>query len=245
VHRTATSLLLCFVGHHEAAYTWAVRRRIERHPTTGAAQLVELPERIETVMDPWVKPAGDEKRALFSEVSDEALLGYGIPTEWLAEVRRADENTLFDIAERLPQEAAEALLELATGATPEVPQRAPIEADPFAHPDAQRRFRVLTNVDELERALDYPWDKWAVFLHPAQRRLVERDYSGPARISGSAGTGKTIVALHRAVALARRHGQARVLLTTFSKALANALRLRLRTLTGNEPEISSRVAVHP
>jgi superfamily I DNA and RNA helicase len=87
---------------------------------------------------------------------------------------------------------------------------------------AQRRFRVLTNIEELERALDYPWDKWAVFLHPAQRRLVERDYNGPARISGSAGTGKTIVALHGAVALARRHLQARVLLTAFSKALANA-----------------------
>ena len=117
---------------------------------------------------------------------------------------------------------------LATGATPEIPQRTPVETDPFAHPDAQRRFRVLTNVEQLERALDYPWDKWAVFLHPAQRRLVERDYNGPARIRGSAGTGKTIVALHRAVAVAR-HPQARVLLTTFSKALANALRLRLRT----------------
>ena len=152
---------------------------------------------------------------------------------------------LFDIAERLPQEAAEALLNLATGTTPAMPERAPIEADPFAHPDAQRRFRVLTNIEELERALDYPWDKWAVFLHPAQRRLVERDYNGPARISGSAGTGKTIVALHRAVALARRHPQARVLLTTFSKALANALRIRLRTLTGNEPEIAARIAVHP
>ena len=104
---------------------------------------------------------------------------------------------------------------------------------------------MLTNVEELERALDYPWDKWAVFLHPAQRRLVERDYNGPARIAAVAGTGKTIVALHRAVALARRHPQARVLLTTFSKALANALRIRLRTLTGNEPDIADRIAVHP
>jgi superfamily I DNA/RNA helicase len=65
------------------------------------------------------------------------------------------------------------------------------------------------------------------------------------RTSGSAGTGKTIVALHRAVAVARRHPDARVLLTTFSKALANALRLRLRTLTDNEPEIAKRISVHP
>src|SRR5579864_4545232 len=72
----------------------------------------------------------------------------------------------------------------------------PAGADPFSHPDAQRRFRVMHNVEELERALDYPWDKWAVFLHPLQRTLVERDYSGPARVAGSAGTGKNIVALH-------------------------------------------------
>jgi mRNA-degrading endonuclease RelE of RelBE toxin-antitoxin system len=246
VHRTATSLLLCYVGHHDAAYAWAERRRIERHPTTGAAQLVELPERVEQISMPAVSTVAPlPKPLLFAGISDDALLGYGVPPEWLAEVRRADEDTLFDIAERLPEEAAEALLELATGATPEVPQRTPVEADPFAHPDAQRRFRVLSNVEELERALDYPWDKWAVFLHPAQRRLVEREYNGPARISGSAGTGKTIVALHRAVALARRDEQARVLLTTFSKALANALRLRLRTLTGNESDIADRIAVHP
>jgi mRNA-degrading endonuclease RelE of RelBE toxin-antitoxin system len=246
VHRTATALLLCYVGHHDAAYSWAERRRIERHPTTGAAQLVELPERVENVPTPPIAAAAPTPNPLlFAGITDDILLGYGVPAEWLGEVRRANEDTLFDIADRLPQEATEALLELATGTTPEIPPRTPIEADPFAHPDAQRRFRVLTNLEELERALDYPWDKWAVFLHPAQRRLVERSYNGPARISGSAGTGKTIVALHRAVALAQQHPQARVLLTTFSKALANALRVRLRILTDNEPDIAGRIAVHP
>lgn len=246
IHRTQASLLLCYVGHHDAAYAWAERRRIERHPTTGAAQLVELPERVESVPTPPVATAAPTpKPLLFAGIADDVLLGYGVPREWLDAVRRADEDSLFEIADRLPQEAAEALLELAAGSMPELPLRSPIEADPFAHPDAQRRFRVLTNLEELERALDYPWDKWAVFLHPAQRRLVERSYNGPARIGGSAGTGKTIVALHRAVILARQHPQARVLLTTFSKALANALRVRLRTLTDNEPDIAGRIAVHP
>ena len=78
-------------------------------------------------------------------------------------------------------------------------------------PDAQRRFRVVTNVVELQRALDYPWEKWTIFLHPAQRDLVEHAYNGPARVSGSAGTGKTVVALHRAVFLARKHEDARLL----------------------------------
>ena len=246
VHRTTTSLLLCYVGHHAAAYGWAERRKIERHPTTGAAQFVEIRERVEEIAAPHpaaAAPAETAKPPLFVDVPDRMFLAYGVPPEWIGEVRRATEDSLLDLADHLPQEAAEALLNLATGTTPEIP--APIQADPFAHPDAQRRFRVLTNVEELERALEYPWDKWAVFLHPAQRRVVERDYTGPARVSGSAGTGKTIVALHRAVVLARRNPGARVLLTTFSKTLANALKARLGTLVGNEAEIAGRIAVHP
>ena len=94
------------------------------------------------------------------------------------------------------------------------------------------------------RALDAPWEKWTVFLHPAQRQIVEADYSGPARVSGSAGTGKTIVALHRAVFLARQDEDARVLLTTFSDALANGLRTQLRRLVSNQPQLAERVEVY-
>jgi superfamily I DNA/RNA helicase len=115
--------------------------------------------------------------------------------------------------------------------------------DPFEHPDALRRFRVITNVEELEQALDAPWDKWTVFLHPAQREVVERKFAGPARVSGSAGTGKTVVALHRAAHLARSHEEARVLLATFSTPLANALRVKLRRLLGNEPRLADRIEV--
>ena len=141
-------------------------------------------------------------------------------------------------------EAAEALLELATGSGPERPVRGATGGDPFAHPDAQRRFRVMSNQEELRRALEYPWEKWTVFLHPAQRQVVERSYRGPARVSGSAGTGKTIVALHRAVHLARTHSDARVLLTTFSTALADALRARVVRLIAKEPRLAERLEVH-
>ena len=102
----------------------------------------------------------------------------------------------------------------------------------------------MSNQEELRRALDYPWEKWTVFLHPAQRQVVERSFRGPARVSGSAGTGKTIVALHRAVHLARIHSDARVLLTTFSTALADALRARVVRLIANEPKIAERLEVH-
>jgi superfamily I DNA/RNA helicase len=116
-------------------------------------------------------------------------------------------------------------------------------ANPFDHPDAQRRFRVMANVAELEAALNFPWDKWTVFLHPEQRQWVERDYTGPARVSGSAGTGKTIVALHRAVFLARSNPDCRVLLTTFSDVLASALHTKLKRLLGSEPRLIERIDV--
>ena len=184
------------------------------------------------------------KPPLFAHKSDDELLGYGVPSEWLDDVRAATEDTLLALADHLPAEAAEALLELATGGKPRVPEPVLATTSPFEHPDAQRRFRVMTNVEELQRALDFPWEKWTVFLHPEQRQWVERDYTGPARISGSAGTGKTIVALHRAVHLARTHPEARVLLTTFSDTLANALHTKLKRLLGSEPRLAERIEVH-
>ena len=101
----------------------------------------------------------------------------------------------------------------------------------------------MSNVEELRQALDYPWERWMVFLHPAQRELVERDYAGPARVSGSAGTGKTIVALHRSVFLARANRDARILLTTYSETLANSLRSRLALLVRGEPRLAERIEV--
>ncbi len=245
VHRTDTSLLICYVDHHDKAYAWAERRKLETHPKTGAAQLVEVRETVQEIWVPKVVEAGaptTQKPRLFTQVSDDTLLGYGVPPEWLAEVQRATEDSLLELAEHLPSEAAEALLELATGGTPKVAQPVPT-TDPFEHPDAQRRFRVMANADELALALDYPWDKWTIFLHPAQRQWVERTYTGPARVSGSAGTGKTIVALHRAVFLARTHPDSRVLLTTFSETLAYALSTKLRRLISHEPHLAERLEV--
>lgn len=251
VHRTPDSLLLCYVDHHDKAYDWAQRRRLETHPKTGAAQWVEIRETVREVTAPAYvptdfatapKPAA-RKKPIFTAVSDDQLLGYGVPAEWLNEVKATTEDTLLSLADHLPAEAAEALLELATGGKPRVPQPA-VAANPFEHPDAQRRFRVMTNVEELQRALEFSWEKWTVFLHPEQRQWVERDYTGPARVSGSAGTGKTIVALHRAAYLARTHPDARILLTTFSDTLANALQTKLKRLLGNEPRLAERIDVH-
>jgi superfamily I DNA/RNA helicase len=151
---------------------------------------------------------------------------------------------LLTLADHLPEEAAEALLELATGGKPRLTPVVAAPVNPLDHPDAQRRFRVMINIEELERALEFPWEKWTVFLHPEQRQWVERDYSGPARVSGSAGTGKTIVALHRSAFLARTNPDARILLATFSDTLAHALHTKLRRLIGKEPRLGERIDVH-
>ena len=247
VHRTESSLLLCYVDHHDDAYKWAERRKLEVHPKTGAAQLVEIRETIKEVTVPvYVEEERPKppKPILFESFSDDQLLEFGVPPEWLKEVRRCNEDTLLEIADHLPNEAAEALLDIATGVTPQKPQPVGADIDPFDHPDAKRRFRVMSNIDELKRALDYPWEKWTTFLHPAQQKIVEYDYNGSARVSGSAGTGKTIVALHRSVFLARKNPDARILLTTFSEPLANMLRIKLRRLINNEPRLGERIEVY-
>ena len=246
-HLAQDSFMLCYVDHHDDAYKWAERRKLETHPRTGAAQLVEVRETVEEIAVPVYVPVAQEtspKRLPFAGLPDDQLLSYGVPIEWLPYVHATDEDGILDVASHLPSESAEALLELATGGTPRIPSPAPVGIDPFEHTDAQRRFRIIRGREELERALDFPWEKWAVFLHPAQREIIERDFSGPARVSGSAGTGKTIVALHRAVHVARANPNARALLTTFSEALANSLRDRLRILVASEPKLAERVEVY-
>ena len=254
VHKSGANLLLCYVDHHDAAYRWAERRRLEKHPRTGAAQIVEIREKVLEIEVPryievetTAGEIADDTRPLFIDIPEDELLGCGVPAEWLDDVKQATEESLLDLSDHLPAEAAEALLDLATGGSPTrsmvyaskslAPELRPRvhqsdrsvdsrpsfsaaeHADPFAHPDAQRRFRVMANAEELRQALDHAWDKWIVFLHPAQRQIVERHYNGPTRVAGSAGTGKTVVALHRAVHLARTHRDARILLATFSEAL--------------------------
>lgn len=252
VHKSEKGLVLCYVGHHDKAYDWAVRRRLETHPKTGAAQIIEIRETVKEIVVPvyvqtelsLASKSATEKNPLFEETSEDELLGYGVPAEWLKDVKKATEVTLLALTDHLPVEAAEALLELATGGKPRMPQPVIAVANPFDHPDAQRRFRVMTNVEELQCALDFPWEKWTIFLHPEQRQWVESDCNGPARVSGSAGTGKTIVALHRAVYLARMNPDTRVLLTTFSDPLANVMQTKLRRLLGNEPRLAERIDVH-
>ncbi|MGH6876677.1 MAG: UvrD-helicase domain-containing protein, partial [Rhizomicrobium sp.] len=179
----------------------------------------------------------------FEGLSREQILSVGVPADWIDDVLSADEDGFFALADHLPTEAGEALLEyLSTGILP-VPQAVAVAPAPFAHPDTLRRIRLIENADELRQALDYPWDRWTIYLHPSQREIIARSYSGPARVAGSAGTGKTVVALHRAARLATDSPQARVLLTTFSRPLALMLERKLELLTGEASSGAPRIAV--
>lgn len=244
VHRSGESQLIAYVGHHDDAYAWAERRRIEVHPRTGAAQFVELVEQLAPAPDERLP----ERIALppvnrpFAKLTDDDMLDVGVPADWLQPVRETQEDELFDLLAKLPEEAAEALLGYAADGVLVKPEPVTTE-EPFLHPDATRRFRVLENVDELKAALEYPWEKWTVFLHPAQRELVGRNWSGPARVAGTAGTGKTVVALHRAVQLARDNRENKILLTTFSKHLASLLTAKRDIMTEADQEVRSRITV--
>ncbi|WP_454888300.1 3'-5' exonuclease [Sphingobium herbicidovorans] len=249
LHKDGEHTLLAWVGHHDNAYRWAERRKLVPHERTGAMQLVEIVERKEerlafVEMVEESAPATVAVHCPFAQLSEDDLLNVGVPRDWLDAVRSADEASVDGLFASLPDEAAEALLDFATGGRLQdhVALQADPGADPFAHPDAQRRFRVVDGIDELKAALDAPFAQWAVFLHPAQRASVTRDWNGPARISGSAGTGKTIVALHRAVHLASG-ASARVLLTTFSKPLAASLADKANLMADATPDIRPRLTV--
>ena len=266
VHQMDGANLLCYVDHHDKAYAWAERRKLEVHPKTGAAQIVEVVERVEEVAGegprlarsasaapgrplPYSRsePNAAPQRFPLRDYTSDWLLEYGVPAEWIARLQAANEDQLLELAMHLPEEAAEIVLTIATGKVPDRPAPAPAEssADPFDHPDAQRRFRRIDSRAEMEAALDAPFDAWRIFLHPSQRALVEKRYNGPARVAGSAGTGKTIVGIHRAAHVVRHDPEANVLLTTFSRALANALHQTFRRLIRHEPQLMERVKIEP
>jgi superfamily I DNA/RNA helicase len=243
VYKQNHKSVFCYVGHHDDAYAWAERRRFEVHPVTGAVQMVEFVEIVREEIKIITREA--PKPGVLANEKQEYLLSLGVPATYLQLVREVDEDGLLELLQRLPEEAQEALMALATG---ERPESRPVievhpETDPFTHPDAQRRFWVASDEMVVAQALEKPWAEWLVFLHPSQRVAVEKNFNGPARISGSAGTGKSVVAMHRSAHLARESQGGRILLTTFSKVLSARLSQGMDTLLGPASEARQKVEV--
>ncbi len=240
--------LLLWVDHHNEAYRWAVNKVCSVHPETGSLQVYE----VETVESP---PAGEVAAtapagALFKDVRDRHLRRLGVPEPLLPMVRRLQTEAELDAVEEwLPQEAYEALSYLAAGfSLEEVLEEmdrteAAAEVDTtdvaaaLAQPDSKRRFYVVEDDLELQAILSAPLERWRVFLHPTQRKLVERHWNGPVRVLGGAGTGKTVAAMHRAKWLAEHVFTAesdRILFTTFTRNLAADIRENLAKICARE-----------
>lgn len=228
--------LLLWVDHHDEAYQWAARKRCEVNPHTGAIQLFDVLTVVEAA-------SSVAQASLFSKASDEDLLKLGLPEEQISFVRAmTDKEQFYSADNALPRDAYEYLSWLVEGfEVSEVLKMAEDDltaanlgndlAVALESPSTLKSFVVVDGEDELRRIMAEPLEKWRVFLHPTQRKIVMRDYSGAARVLGGAGTGKTVVAMHRAKKLASTvsSGQ-RILFTTFTANLAADIKENLRKI---------------
>ena len=154
----------------------------------------------------------------FDNHRDEYLVSLGVPENWLPVLRKIKiEDVLLDVILDLPEDVGERLLGLAAGELVTPPLALSPDQPLIEDRDVKRRFFVLDSSADLMRMLEAPLETWIAFLHPSQQQLVTGDFSGPVKVTGSAGTGKTVVAMHRARHLARQ-GK-RVLLTSYVKTL--------------------------
>lgn len=233
---TGTYILL-WVDHHDDAYEWARRKKCMVHPETGAVQIYDVMAIRENVLKEEVEDN------LYSAISDKQLLSFGIPQDQIPMVRAIDSlETLHSWGHAFPEDAYEALEYLAHGFTvADITQWLDSEMEKTIKTDdlaaslgtsiSKKSFVVVEGEEELRLMLAEPLEKWRVFLHPSQRKLVDRRYNGPVRVLGGAGTGKTVVAMHRAKYLASLlEANERILFTTFTVNLVHDIRENLRKI---------------
>lgn len=228
--------LLLWVDHHDEAYAWAKNKKCEVNPKTGAIQIYDM------IVTPQVIPAAQDFM-LFSEVSDKDLIELGLPEDMLSFVRGiGDAEDFYGKKSSFPADAFETLSWLVEGfPLAEVKALAKEEqearkvsdslADALDSPETLKSFVVVEGEEELRRIMAEPLEKWRVFLHPTQRKIVNKNYSGAARVLGGAGTGKTVVAMHRAKHLASGlKDKERILFTTYTANLASDIKDNLRKI---------------
>ena len=237
---------LLWVDRHDDAYDWAGRHRVTIHPDVGSIQVYGCEPVAAAVAETALagaQAAGAAGQGLFAALKDREIRRLGVPEDRLALVRAVRlESELERLEGQLPDEAFEALYLFAAGEPYDqlIAELAPPDAvDPadfgaaLVRDTTRRHFVLLTDDSDLEALLAAPLEHWRVFLHPSQRKLVERDWSGPVRVTGGAGTGKTVVAMHRAARLARQYAALPgrpVLFTTFTRTLADDIRRHLGQL---------------
>jgi len=247
---TSNVYMLLWVDHHDKAYEWAKNKKCNINPETGSVQVYDVTDsQLTTEKDK--APSKDYEKSLFAPIHDRHLLRLGVPEDLLPLVRDIySDDQLDKVAPQLPSEANEVLTALAAGYTLDevfrefdksVKKDHQIDAEDyeaaFEKPDTKRRFFVVENDLALQEILQSPLEKWRVFLHPSQRSLVERDWNGPVRVLGGAGTGKTVVAIHRAKWLIEHvftDAHEKILFTTFTRNLAADIKENLAKICSAE-----------
>ena len=260
IQRFDAGMVMHWIGSPQGARDWALDHVCAVHPDTGSTQVYR---RIDAAMlDGGDPPAGSDS-GLLADRTDLEVRRLGVPEEQIEFVRLVlydgEDSSLETLHSLIPDEAYESLFDLCLGIPyDEIAARLGVNRsaiasgsvlDGLATAESRRRFAVGLSKTELLRMLNEPLDKWRVFLHPAQRRPVERDWNGPVRILGGAGTGKTVVAIHRSRWLARRAldspglfaSGGRVLLLTYTRNLASRLERSLGSLCS--PEELNRIEV--
>lgn len=227
--------LLLWVDHHDEAYAWASRKRCEVNPETGSVQVFDIQ---------MTEEAPPTQKGIFADVSDRILMKLGLPDVLVPYVKNVPTaEKFFSLKEKLPADAYEYLSYLAEGFSADdvlalaetERQKEPVSDNDFEaalqNPETLKSFVVVEGEEELRRMLAEPLEKWRVFLHPTQRKIVSRDFTGPARVLGGAGTGKTVVAMHRAKYLASKvSGKEKILFTTFTTNLASDIQANLKKI---------------
>jgi superfamily I DNA/RNA helicase len=262
VYDRGGALIVLWVDKHDDAYKWARDRVVEINPLTSAVQVTDLG--LVEVSSPSVAPPAAEPgqlpKAPFADISDNDLVKLGIPPAILPAIRKIGTDEELETARAgIPADAYDALVCLAAGFTVDETveeldrgKGSPVTADDFASalktPESRRTFWLVEDDKELQKMLDEPLEFWRIFLHPSQRKLVERIWNGPVLVRGGAGTGKTVVAMHRARYLAehliaRSDVSGKVLFTTFTSNLAADVKANLNNLCSEE-QIKKIEVVH-
>ena len=214
---------LLFVGTHETAYNWGIRKKLVWNNHTQACQIVTIQQTTETVVN--TSSSEPQEPSPFNNIPEEKMLKIGVPQELIAQVMQI--KTLDDLdplEEYLPSDAYENIFNLLDGEEidniiAEIEEgQAKADEDQLLSNNNRRRFVELTDDEDLQRILDNDMDKWQLFLHPSQQKLVDADYKGTMKVSGGAGTGKTVAALHRLKHLCE-NPNTKVLFTTYTRTL--------------------------
>lgn len=224
---------LLYVDHHDEAMQWAENKRFEWNEYTQAFQIITVSV-VETPESLTVPPMDSSNELPFQQYPEEKLLQIGVPAVLLPLVKSlVDMDDLGRKENEIPGDVFENLFYLLDGdgdidriifEINEGKKKSDELKDQLQSINNKRRFIDITEDEELDRILDGDFEKWQLFLHPSQRKLVENDFPGTIKVSGGGGTGKTVAAIHRLKYLADLKPALPILYTTFTLALTDNLK---------------------